>query len=125
MLKVRRLLVPAVTAWLFLYATVVTGTAALVLDARTSTFNMACTCGHDPDHGSCPMHHQPADRAQCHLRSTQHDLGLALMATLGPLTLPANVIVTDIEAPSAGPAVYISPSPLDWIAPPDSPPPRT
>jgi hypothetical protein len=125
MLKVRRLLVPIVTAWLFLYAIAVTGTAALVLDSRTSALNMACTCAHDSTHRSCPMHHQPADSARCHLQGTHQDVGLALRAALGPLTLPGNAIVTNVEVPSAGPVTYISPSPLDWVAPPDLPPPRS
>src|SRR5262245_37536263 len=111
--------------WLFVYAIAVTETAALILDARTSALNMTCTCAHDSSHRSCPMHHQRDDSARCHLQDTQHDLGLALMAALGRLTLLANAIVTNVEVLSAGPAAYISPSPLAWIAPPDSPPPRS
>lgn len=71
------------------------------------------------------MHHKPADSARCHLQGTQHDLGLALMAVIGPLTLTATGIVANIDAPSLGPIGYTSPFPSDWSAPPDSPPPRT
>jgi hypothetical protein len=71
------------------------------------------------------MHGKPADEARCRLQSTRNDLGLALLSMLGPLTLPVVTvnIVAVISAPL--PKGYDDRLPLDWIASPDAPPPRS
>jgi hypothetical protein len=122
-LKFRRLHVALTAVCLFFHLSVVAGTAiiAFVLDGSP---DIVCTCANGGDHGSCPMHRKAADSAQCHLQAAQSDLGLALMAALGPLALPARAPVGTVDVPSLGRTAYILSSPSDWSAPPDPPPPR-
>jgi hypothetical protein len=59
------------------------------------------------------------------MQSTQHDLGVALLSMLGPLTLPvATVGIAPAVAASLSKG-YDARLPLDWTAPPDAPPPRS
>jgi hypothetical protein len=111
-------------ASLFLQVSVVAGTAVLLVTSGASEADIICTCGHGADHGSCPMHRKPSDSARCRLQSAQKHFGLALLAMLGPLTLPA--VTLDIVAviSSPVPAGYDATLPSDWIIPPDAPPPR-
>jgi len=123
-LTFRGLRVLLTAACLFFHLSVVTGTAiaAIVFDGSS---DIVCTCANGGDHDSCPMHHKTADSAPCHLQAARCDLGLALMAALGPLTLLAKATVGHIDVLSLGPTAYILSSPSDWITPPDAPPPRS
>jgi hypothetical protein len=123
--KVRLLVVPVAVAWLFVHGSVVAATTVLLVTTGNAASDLVCTCGHGEDHGMCPMHHKPADSARCRIQSTQNDLGVALLSTLGPLTLPAVTvgIVPAMSAPLA--KGYDDTLPLDRTAPPDAPPPRS
>lgn len=124
MSKFRRLLVPLTATWLSLHVLVMTGTTGAVLAAGSSASDIVCTCAHDGDHGSCPMHGTPADSARCRLQSTQDDLGIALMSVLGPMMLPVTSIHAIAETSAPVPKGYDSALPTDWTVPPESPPPR-
>jgi hypothetical protein len=104
---------------------VATGTAIVAFASGSSLSDIVCTCAHGGDHGSCPMHGTPKDSTRCRLQGTQDDLATALMSVLGPLMLPATSSVATVDAPSPGPILHASPSPSDWIVPPEPPPPRT
>ena len=114
-----------VVAWLFLHVSLTAGTTALALAGGASEADLICTCAHGGDHDSCPMHGKPVDAARCRLQSTQNDLGLALLSTLGVLTLP--VATADVVAVISSPLPkgYDATMPGDWTTPPDAPPPRS
>jgi hypothetical protein len=123
-LTFRGLRVLLTAACLFFHLSVVAGTAitAFVFDGSS---DIVCTCADGGDHGSCPMHHNTTDSGQCHLQAARHDLGLALMAALGPLTLVAQATLGHIDVPSLGLTAYMLSLPCDWSTPPDPPPPRS
>jgi hypothetical protein len=123
--KFRRLLVPVTVAWLVFHVSVVAGTTILLATSGATAEEIICTCKHGADHGMCPMHRKPADSAGCRLQSTQSDLSSALLSLFGPLAVPAATadVVAMISAPL--PKGYDATLPLDWIAPPDAPPPRS
>ena len=123
--KFRRLLVPLTLTWVSLHVLVVTGTTIAVLAAGLSAPDIVCTCAQDGDHGSCPMHGTPADSTRCRLQSTQHDLGVALVSVLGPMTLPVTSTYAMAETSAFLPNGYGAALPLDWTVPPESPPPRS
>ena len=123
--KFRSLLVPLTAAWLSVHLLVMTGTAIVAFASGGSLSDIICTCGHEADHGSCPMHGTPKDSTRCRLQGTQDDLGTALMSVLGPLMLPATSHVATVETPSPGPIGYPSPLPSGWTVPPEPPPPRS
>ena len=122
---IRRLLVPVAAAWLFLHVSVAAGTSVLLIKGGASDADIICTCAHGADHGSCPMHGNPADSTKCRLRSTHSDLGLALLSVLGPLTLPVATADAVAVISARLPKGYDATSLLDWNAPPDAPPPRS
>jgi hypothetical protein len=123
--KIRGLLVPVAVAWLILHVSVMAGTAVLLVTRGAAEAEIHCTCAHGADHGSCPMHREPADSARCRLQSTQNDLGAALLSILGPLTLPPATVAAVAVIASPAPKGYDATLPLDWTAPPEAPPPRS
>lgn len=125
MSKVRLFLVPVAVAWLFLHVSVVAATTVLLITTGNAASDLVCTCGHDGDHGMCPMHHKPADSARCRMQSTQTDMGGALLSMLGPLTLPIATVEIAPMVPTSVAKGYDAQLPLDWTAPPDAPPPRS
>jgi hypothetical protein len=122
--KVRRLIAPVALALLLLHVSVIAGPAVLVIATDGAASDVICTCAHGADHGSCPMHHKPADSARCHMQSTQGDLGRALLSMLGPLTMPVATVAVVVDPSPSRPIEYQAPPLLDGAAPPDPPPPR-
>jgi len=120
--RLRARLAPLTVAWLCVHVAM-TGTTLAAFAAEAS-LEVVCTCAHGADHGSCPMHRTRPDPARCQLTGTDDDLAGALMSVVGPPALPAASGGVSFEAPQAGPAGYLSPRPVDWISPPDTPPPR-
>lgn len=122
--SIRSVLVPVAVVWLLFHASVLTGTTAFALTRGASAADLACTCAHGGDHDSCPMHRKPVDSARCRLRSANHELALALVSVLGPLTVPVTAAEIAAVTPTSGRQGYDTAPPSDWTAPPDAPPPR-
>jgi hypothetical protein len=112
------------SVWLSVHLLVLTGTATVAFASATTHSDLTCTCAHGDDHGLCPMHGTPRDAARCRLQGTQDNLANALISLIGPQVLPATSNSAIVDAGSPGPIVDAAPLPLDWIVPPDPPPPR-
>jgi hypothetical protein len=122
-LKVRRLLIPSTAVWLCLHLVTVTGVAVAAF-AGPAPADLVCTCVHEAEHGSCPMHRAPSNSTRCRLQSTQNDLAIALTSLLGPLMLPESRALAIHDSLSSGPIASASSAVFDWAVPPESPPPR-
>jgi len=86
-----------------------------------------CTCEH-PAGGICPMHRhspgKPSPSTECSLRSALDPLDALVSSIIGPIgVLPT--FVASIASPDAEVRPrHVDRTPLDRVAPPDSPPPR-
>jgi hypothetical protein len=125
MSMIRSALVRVAIVVLLVHASAVAATTVLLSAGGNAAADLVCTCEHGTDHTQCPMHHDAADSARCHMQSTSHELGTVLLSVFGPLTLPLaaeSVAVDGASSPLVG-----SPSPFlpERATSPSSPPPRS
>lgn len=122
----RRALGPIAAGWLLCQtATLVFATVAFAVTGDASVL-LECTCAHDSDHTTCPMHH-PANRSKTGLAQIQcagsAELGLlaSLLGNVGLTPAVSRVLLS----PSLQPVIILDVSTLVLRPePPDPPPPR-
>ena len=120
---VRRRLALVACGWLCVQLSVLTAApASLFAHEAQAADALACTCVHTGT-AECPMHH-PAKKSGCECRNTTDPDTASLVSLIGPIAVLA-------AAPQqlAPPAIAKSPIRpitqfIDFVAPPDGPPPR-
>lgn len=119
----RRRLAWIACGWLCVQLSLLTAAPlSLFANAPHADASMECTCVHTGN-TECPMHH-PAKKSGCECRNTTDPDAASLVSLIGPIAVLA-------AAPSQMAPPAISKSPvrpvtqfIDFVAPPDGPPPR-